>query len=307
MPPGDSDRSSVSPNTMLLIGLVVCAAVVVIALVSMRFSHGDPPPPAPTPTVAPLAATVNTSLKFGNGYYRALVEADAQHYKIPAPSSDALAQPLVYANELAAPHVLKADRDQLDTPHLHLATHVRKEWAMSGSAARMRVEHMLLTITNKSAHTIAYRVETHLANETPCRSKGAIAQNAIALKPGETIERSECLWSPRETLEVRGVEVLELPDIGYYYVSRLLPYQALLDERSTQGHEPPNKIKTCTYVPWREIHAASETKDGVSWADVVDFYARHNCDEYSFFTTYRRWTTSGTLPAQATAATPGAP
>jgi hypothetical protein len=292
---------------MLVIGLVICAALVVIALVSMRFSHNDAPAPTAPPAVAPLASTVNSSLKFGNGYFRSVVESDAQRFKIPAPTNEALAQPLVYANELAAPRTLKTDHDQLDTPHLHLATHVRKEWAMSGSAARMRVEHILLSITNKSAHPIAYRVETHLPNELPCRSKGAIAHDAIALKPGETIERSECLWSPGATLEVRSIEVLELPDLGYYYVSRLLPFEALLDERSTQGHEPPNKIKTCTYVPWREIHAASETKDGVTWADVVDFYARHNCDEYNFFTTYRRWKTSGTLPAQATAATPGAP
>jgi len=34
---------------------------------------------------------------------------------------------------------------------------------------------------------------------------------------------------------------------------------------------------------------------------VIDFYARHNCDEYSFFRGYRRWTAPGSLPARATA------
>ena len=102
------------------------------------------------------------------------------------------------------------------------------------------------------------------------------------------------------TLEVRGVEVMELSDLGFFYVSRLIPSHILLEERSALGHETPLKLKACSFVPWREIRTAADVKEGpLAWADVVDFYARHNCDEYTIYPTYRRWTTTGTLPAQA--------
>ena len=60
----------------------------------------------------------------------------------------------------------------------------------------------------------------------------------------------------------------------------------------------PPPAKECSFVPWRDIQAStSELHTG--WADVVDFYARHNCDEYSFYRGYTRWTAPGTLPAKA--------
>jgi hypothetical protein len=310
MPPRDRDGGTLSPNATLVVGLAVCAALVVLAVVTMRFTHREPPPAAPPPTAQPLGAAMSGTLKFDPSYYRATIERDAAAYKVQAPPTEALSRPLVYADELAAPRKLKVDHDQLDTPHLHLATRVRKEWSLSGSAARMRVEHVMLTITNKSAGPIAYRVETHIADEERCRNKAVLAQNAIALRPGETIERSECLSGRGSTLEVNAIEVMELSDLGYYYVSRLVPHQILLDERTSAGHEVPNKLPLCNFIPWRDIHAATQGgpngKRGIGWADVIDFYARHDCDEYSYFPTYRRWTTAGTLPAQP-AATPGTP
>jgi hypothetical protein len=295
----DKDEGGMSANTTLALGLVVCAILVVVALLSSRFFKTEPPPP-PVQAAPPAERSVNKTLRYTEGYFKALLDEDAKRYQLPTPTLDSIRAPLVYANELAAPRTLKAEKDQLDTPHLHITTNVSKEWAATGSAQRMRVEHMLMTITNKSARPIAYRIDTKPSNLAHCRSMGAMAQNAVALKPNETIQRSECLWAKGATLEVRAVEVIELTDLGYFYVSRLIPSHILLDERSAAGHEPAQKLKACSFVPWREIRTAADAKEHpVTWADVVDFYARHNCDEYTFFSTYRRWTTAGTLPAQA--------
>jgi hypothetical protein len=220
------------------------------------------------------------------------------------PAIETLSAPLPYSDELPAPREMKAERDQLDTAHLHLTTHVSKEWAATGEAARLRVEHLVLEITNKSERPVAYRIETHVPDTGRCKRKGAIAQNAIALKPGESMQRTECMWSKGMGLGIKKVEVLELSDLGYFYVSRLIPGQVLLDERSTAGHEPPGKLKPCSFVPWREIRTAADVSGGVTWADVIDFYARHNCDEYSFFSSYRRWQSPGSLPAQPATAAP---
>jgi hypothetical protein len=295
-----------SPNVMLVIGLIGCGGLVVIALVATRLFGNTDEPHKPAPVAAPVAQSVNQTLKYSSGYYKATIEENAKKHKLSPPSVDQMALPLPYSDELSAPRTMKADKDQLDTPHLHLATHVAKEWASTGTAANLRVEHLMLSITNKSDRPIAYRVETKLGDAARCKNKAAIAHNAVALKPGETIQRSECMWSKNMTLEVDRIETIELSDLGYYYVSRLVPQQVLLGERVTQGHQPPDKLPLCSFVPWREIHASSETKGGVDWSDVLDFYARHNCDEYTFFNTYRRWTAPGTLPAQPSAQAPPA-
>jgi hypothetical protein len=288
-----------SPNVMLAVGLAVCGALVVVALLGMRFFGRPEQPTHPTaaPVAAPVAQTLNTTLKFTPGYYKATVEETAKKYKLAPPTIEAMAAPLAYSDELSAARTMKPDKDQLDTRHLHLVTHVSKEWSTTGSAQRLRVDHLLLSITNKSDRPIAYHVETVMPDTARCKNKAALAQNAVALKPGETIQRSECMWGKGLGLEVKKIEVLELTDLGYFYTSRLLPAQVLLGERATAGHVPPDKLKPCNFVPWREIHAASEVKGGTQWGDVLDFYARHDCDEYSYFPSYRRWTATGELPA----------
>jgi hypothetical protein len=45
---------------------------------------------------------------------------------------------------------------------------------------------------------------------------------------------------------------------------------------------------------WREIKEGVDQKQ-FEWRDVIDFYARHNCSEYSFFKTYRYRTDSNAL------------
>jgi hypothetical protein len=240
-------------------------------------------------------------LRFTEGYYHATLDDDAKRWGLKLVDPKQLAQPFSYSNELDTPRRLKADKDQLDTARVHLATHVIKEWA-GDSGQGFRYEHMILEITNKTDHALAYRVETAVDHPEKCKSQGAILHNAIALKPGETLRRTECLWRPGAMLTVKRVETLEVPELSYYYVSRLVPTQILLEERTALGHEQ-QKVKPCQFVPWRDI-AASAKSSGTEWADVLDFYARHNCDEYTFWRGYRRWTEAGTLPSRAPAGTP---
>jgi hypothetical protein len=234
------------------------------------------------------------------------LEEDAKQYDVPAPDLAKLAEPLAYFNELDRPRTLKEKRDVLETNHLRLTARVAKEWATTPTGQGFRFEHLLLTITNKTDKTLAYRIETTLPHPDKCKSKGALGHNALALKPGETLERTECLWHPGVFLTVQQVEVMELPSgLSYYYISRLAPGQLLMDERTSMGHEVRGNPKPCGFVPWREIRAGSE-RSGTQWADIIDFYARHNCDEYSFFQGYHRLEKKGVLPIHAGSAAPGA-
>jgi hypothetical protein len=292
-----------SPNTLLAVGLVGCAALVVVALTASRFLKKEPPPPPPPPPPA-AENTVTGLLRYTEGFYKASLDDDFKKLGVPKIDVTALAKPLVYADETkqVKKTTLKADRDVVETPHLKVSTHTVKEWAMTSSGQGFRYEHILLEITNRSDKPIAYHVITDIDHPEKCKSKGAIQHNAIALKPGETVRRTECLWKPGATLSLKRLEVLELNDLGYYYVSRLQPTQVLLDERTAAGHEPPKGTKLCAFVPWREIQSAA-AGDNTSWEDVMDFYARHNCDEYSFWRGYHRWTTPGALPSHASEAT----
>jgi hypothetical protein len=50
---------------------------------------------------------------------------------------------------------------------------------------------------------------------------------------------------------------------------------------------------------WRDIKEGIDKKE-LGWRDVIDFYARHNCTEYSFFKPYRyRGDPSAPLPSRS--------
>lgn len=293
MPPA---KKGLSSDARLALGLGACGALIVVAVAGSRFWSSAPPHAPPPPPPPSTASTVEGILRYTAGFYKAQLEDDAKSFGVAAISVDALAQPNTYSLDLATPHKLKAKRGKLDTPHLDLATVVKKEWATTPSGQGFRYEHLILEITNKTDHPLAYHVVTSVDHPEKCRSMGAMTHNAIAIAPGQTIARTECLWHPGASLTVRRVEVLQLTPLGYYYVSRLQPTQVGLEERTSLGHEPP-KGKLCSFAPWREIKAAEAA--GASWADVMDFYSRHDCDQYSFFSGYRRWTKPGTLPSRA--------
>jgi hypothetical protein len=279
-----------SGNTLLALGLLGCAGVVVVALVGSRFLKSEPPPPPPPPPPA-AEKTVTGVLRYTEGYYKAQLDDDAKKLGMPAPTPLELSQPLAYADELEAPRKLKPDRDKLETSTLKLTTHTIKEWAMTAGGQGFKFEHVILEITNKTDKPLAYRIETAVPNPDKCKSKGSIPHNAVALAPLETVKRSECLWAPNTWLLVRKIETMPLSELGYQYVSRLPPVQILLDERTAAGHTPPKGAKACAFVPWRDIQVSGQT-----WGDVVDFYARHNCEVYSVDRGYKRWTAPRSLP-----------
>jgi hypothetical protein len=293
-------KKRASSNVTLVIGLLACGGLIAVAVMASSWLQKPPPPVEPPATTkAPVAPTLATgNLKYTEGFYRAQIEDDFKKLDVkPVPILE-MTLPLPYADELSEAKHVKLDKDVVETPHLKLATHVQKEWAVSGGQG-FKYEHEVLEITNRSHKFIAYRVTTAVDQPAKCKTKGAMPHNSVALRPGETVRRTECLWRKDLDLTIKRVEVVELPnELSYVYVSRLLPTQILLDERTAAGHAIP-KGNGCALVPWREIAATGTEKS--SWADVIDFYARHNCDEYTFWKGYHRWTAPGSLPSYAKA------
>jgi hypothetical protein len=114
--------------------------------------------------------------------------------------------------------------------------------------------------------------------------------NALALTPGDEVVRTECLARGSKGIRVKKVEVLRLTRLGYHYVSRLDPAQMMYSERTSAGHEYKG-LPPCKLLPWNVIQTGLRQGE-IEWHDVIDFYARHNCDEYAYFRGYR-WSKKG--------------
>jgi hypothetical protein len=265
---------------------------------TMILYAGEPPPaPSPPRPPPPPEVTMNSVLKYSQPVYRALLETDARTFKVPVPTLEQLARPNVYVEELRGGHRKLKAKNPIETPHLRLSLAIEKRKA-TVEGQSFAVDHLILRIENRTEKYLAYRVETSVSDKHKCSNMGDVAHNALVLEPRETLERSECLYRADENVDINHVEIIELPPLSAFYVSRLPPNPTLYDSRTSGGHTPLRGTVCPQTFSWREIQEGIDRKQ-IGWRDVIDFYARHNCDEYSFFKDYRyRTDASGELPAR---------
>ena len=257
------------------------------------------PPAAPERPRLPPPATsmIHSALRFSPVYYRTLLEQDAKAYGIPAPSWDEITQPNAYFDELKAKQRLRI-KAPIETRHLRVSLEISKAVSIL-EGQTIAADHLVLRIENRTPMYLAYRIETNVVDKRRCANKGEMPHNAMAIGPNQTILRTECLYRKEETVDVTRIEVVEMPALSAYYVSRLPPNATLYDPRTFAGHVGFHGRDVCQQTfSWREFKEGLDEKQ-FGWRDIIDFYARHNCNEYSFFKTYRFRTDSNSpLPAR---------
>ena len=237
-------------------------------------------PPTPAPE-----ETITRELRFGAEYYKALLVEDAKKFGVSAPDPKSFAQPFALFVEFTGRQRLQPRKDGgLETKHLKISLEITKEWAQAAGGG-FTTEHAVVRIQNKTDKYLAYNVVTEASDPRRCLNKGDIPQNAIALTPQEEVVRTECTVDTTTAIWVVKVEVMEIPSLSYHYLCRLRPVVLLHEERITAGHHA-GRGRPCDPIAWADIKAGAEAKQ-VDWADVVDFYARHSCDEYTFFRGYK--------------------
>jgi hypothetical protein len=270
-------------------GKILAAAVVLLVIaglgLGMAILFAGGPPPAPARPRLPVALSPSSSdLRFSPTLYRGLVEQDARALGVSAPSPAELGAVFPYFDEHPPKPRLRVG-STLRTSHLRLSLVLRREeGAVEGQS--FRADHLVLEIENRTKHFLAYRVTTRVVDATRCEAKGVIAHDAVALGPHETVARTECLFQKAASVDVLGVEVMEIPQLSYYYVSRLAPALVLYDARTAAGHVVPKDPPCPQTFSWRDVRDGA-ARGQVEWRDIIDFYARHNCAEYSFFPGYR--------------------
>ncbi len=235
---------------------------------------------------------MNGSLRFSPTVYRAMLEDDARKFGIPFPKIDELRQPFIYVEELRTRKRVTT-KDPLDTAHLRISLEVsRRNAAIEGQT--FGADHLVLRLDNRTDGYLAYRVATEISDPKKCQSKGQIPHNALVIGPKETIKRTECLYRASSDLDVIGIEVIEIPQISAYYLGRLPASAVLFDPRTATGHVPLKGTPCAQTFSWQEIKDGMERKI-LGWKDVIDYYARHSCEEYAFFGGYH-YRTDATAP-----------
>ena len=262
--------------------LVVCA----IVMVGASWSFYDTDGPLPEPDKSKLAEldkdNVVAGLRADSEHFKGLVTEAAKKYKLEKFDYQALKKGTPLVTEFSGDQEIKK-KAPLETDHLKLQI-LTKQVEVGEEGNQLRMPHLVLSITNKTDKYLAYMVTTKVEGE--CRKSGFLAHNAIALKPQEELLRTECLPRKKAAVHVTRVSLMEISPLGYYFVSRLDPQNLQYDARTYEGHLQNPHFSQCKIsLPWRRVQAA--IKGGAKWYDIVDYYSRHTCDEYSFFAKYR--------------------
>ncbi len=268
------------PQVLFLALTGLSLVIMIVATCNFYSSSGPLPPPRPAPPLPEKSAV--TSYRYKDGFFRALLDESAKKVKLGKPQVAGIWKRNAYFAEFSGAQALRPG-GTLETTHLKLELLSEKIW-VGEEGQGYRTEHLVLRITNRSEAHLAYRVLTEVSGR--CSGKGIVTHNAIALRPSESVSRTECIENGASPVTVKRVEVLEVSPLGYYYVSQLDPARLTYDRRTSEGHQGPAGLPPCRLLPWRLIEA--ELKRGeTKWYDVLDFYSRHSCDEYTYFAGYK--------------------
>ena len=265
-------------------GMIVVSALV---MVGASWSFYDISGPLPEPDKSKLAAlardNVITGLRADSEHFKGLITDAAKKHKLKNFNYQSLKKGNSLVTEFSGDQEIKK-KAPLETDHLKLQK-LTKVVKVGEEGTSVGMPTIVLSVTNKTDKYLAYMVKTTVEGE--CGKKGFMSHNAIALKPQETLLRTECMPRKKATLHVNKVTVMEIAPLGYYFVSRLDPQNLQYEPRTYDGHLQNPHFSQCKIaLPWRRVQAA--LKGGAKWYDIIDYYSRHTCDEYSFFAEYRR-------------------
>ena len=201
-------------------------------------------------------------------------------------------------------HMLRVFAYRHDTPNRSLSRTGEEAATLRAAGLKLTLDveaspdsrraHMVLSIENLLPEHVAYHVDTAPGlSERACGQKQTLPHNAIALRPGETVRRIECVYERGSELEIRRVETLEIPELGYYYTSQLRPRDLQLSRRTTAGHRPAGDAVCDLFLPARVERALASGEIG--FKDAADFFARHDCRHFTIPADYRAIRDQGEL------------
>jgi hypothetical protein len=271
--------------------------VLFVLLLFTTFTHELTVPRKPSrPKVSVASAErFSESVDRTPAIWRNYLERDAQKYGVDAPDPDSMKEPFRYrADDKGWLLVPGKDGNSVEVAGLRLTVSKRD---MRGSNKKL----MVLSIENTTDVALAYKIDTRPSRGTQaCQQKEDLTHNAMAVAAGDAELRSECIFRRGWKLKIKKVETVELPPVSYHYVSRLAASQVGYERRVVRGHKPPRGA-TCQLVLPAILAKGIESGE-IPWRDVVDFYARHRCETYTFPDSYKAIQRAGEVELPAAGA-----
>ena len=270
------------------IGVMGAAALLMLLLGTMRFCGefslpGKPPRPAVS---VAKARAISDSIKLSSAAYDIYLAKDVAAFGLRRVLVREMSAVFPYRNNQAR-RVLEVG-ESVKILGLQIGLSVGK---VKGS----RRSHMILKIENKGHMSLAYRVATKPSlGARACVRMQHLAHNAVVLAPGAIATRTECVYRKGWSLEILDVETVEVPELGYHYLSALSAEGLGLDPRTAKRHQVPHTVMSCP-APTSAATRNAIRSGSISWRDQIDFYARHRCKTYKFPHPYRAFRKAGQL------------
>lgn len=147
-----------------------------------------------------------------------------------------------------------------------------------------KAEHTLVDITNVSATPLAYFL-TVRGRDGDCRIRAVTRFDVMVLLPGERGELSVCAGA--HAVELTDLRIMEITELGALWIRKIPPQAVGHDPISVRSHDPGPGVEVCSDIPANEL--GKRVKAGeVAWEDLIDFYSRHDCEHYRWWTGYER-------------------
>ncbi len=262
------------------LGVAGGALALVAALVALRFCGVPPlPPKPPRPAAVNNPQAVAKRINAKTEAYMQGVERDALRAGVATPTLADMGRPITYERSVER-RVIVPGKPAIEVAGLRI------------SAATQRVDGellLVLVIDNPGPAPRAYLIATEVGGGTSaCAGRRQPPYNGMVVAAQGREIRSECAYHSGSELYVSRVESAVLTPLQAFYVSRVGPGAVGVDERVTRGHKPslPSGIDICNLVMSQSVRSSLE--DGsMGWRDLVDFYARHNCDSYQYIQGYQ--------------------
>ena len=291
MPSTDTGGRGTSARSDTTFKMAVVGGVVVACLVTLifRFDYAFELPPKPPKPGDSLAQAREVSDEVGRSQraYRERIVRDSRELGLTEPATLAeMARAFPYRSR--DPDVVldpKTGPTSIEVGDLRLSIEVE-------SIRRSYKKQMVLSIENTTGEPLAYRVVTRPTRGLrTCEHKRELEHDALTLAPGATARRSECLYKPGWGLAVRRVETVALPPLGRLYVSQLPPDDLGVSRRPARGPLPATGQPCSPIVP-ASVERALE-RGALGWRDAVDFYARHDCRNFTIPASYSAFEEAG--------------
>ena len=267
--------------------VVFCVAFAAMALVTRARYCGEfelPGKPAKPEAIVANAQEVSDRIGLSSGAYRDYLAKDAEAFGVPAIGERQMSMVFPYQVD-NNPRSL-APGESVELLGMKLTLSVEK---VRGSSSKQ----MMLSIENLGHKPVAYRVQTRPSSGTgACARTRQVRHNALAIPASGAVKRAECTYRRKRTLEITGVETIELPELGFHYLSSMDARNFALDQRTSALHAGPLDVMSC------RIHQAATLRNAIdggkiAWRDQADFYARHRCQTYAFPLSYKAFQEDG--------------